>query len=49
MICRVMVPRTEGAVTLTITLVQDGVRWFHELGAENALSGRVVVRRPLRC
>ncbi len=26
--------------------VQDWVRWFHELGAENALSGRVVVGRP---
>ena len=44
--CRVGVPRTDGAVTLTITLVQDGVRWFDELGADNSISGRVVVHRP---
>jgi acetolactate synthase-1/2/3 large subunit len=48
MICRVAVPRAEGAVTLTITLVQDRVRWFDELGADNAISGGVVVRRPLQ-
>ena len=44
MLCRVTVPRTERAVTLTITLVQDRVRWFDELEPENAISGLVVVR-----
>ncbi|HEV3088163.1 MAG TPA: DUF4915 domain-containing protein [Candidatus Elarobacter sp.] len=45
---RIGVPRTEGAVTLTITLVQDGVRWFDEVRAENAVSGSILVRPPQR-
>jgi len=43
-VCRVAVPRTEGPVTLQITLVQDGVRWFDDLDSDNATSGRVFVR-----
>jgi acetolactate synthase-1/2/3 large subunit len=43
--CRVAVPDTEGRALLTITVVQERVRWFDELASENAISGSVVIRR----
>jgi hypothetical protein len=42
-VCRIGVPATPGDAVLTITLVQDGVRWFDEIGRENAVSAQIRV------
>jgi acetolactate synthase I/II/III large subunit len=46
--CRMQVvaPETEGVLKLVISLVQEGVAWFHEVDARNGYEANVTAVRP---